>query len=376
MISSFIWSSGRRKSPDKLSASQALAKVAVAVCVLLGGLVSLQALVFPLAAFAAEKNNAPTISPVTEIKIQNLTWKDKPQLLKSKRKKDGLFDYKVLLKGRLPHKGDVSLIFEKSTAVVLSGNGDFTLKVPIDSEETDFELIAVNAYGEIQKQEFILKVPQYTPLTERDRAELENGFWKAVKYQVGVGYSSISHSDPAIEAYSQTAMTVKLSALRPFKDSRWELGANAFFTALPLSKSENITARYLGANLRLGYHLSNTPKSWDIGLYAGVYYTTMLVTENFFGYKDLNGPQLFPVIKKNIGQNQLIAGYFKFSSITSGYSLLSFSNREIAGGVSYAWNTNSSHPVSLSLDIADLRIYLLEEPYHTQSTSLGISVGF
>jgi len=178
-----------------------------------------------------------------------------------------------------------------------------------------------------------------------------------------------------LRKWSHLALTPKLAGRTTLSASgKWDAGANAFFTALPLSSSgpTPATFRYLGINARVGYRFSREDAPWQYSLHGGIYYSTMIVSDDSFGYRGVSGPQLFPTVTRILGKDRQASAYFKYSPIAAGFNLQSLSSRELGLGASYTFGKYTA-----SLDYADLALTTLDAPAaKNQSINLGISIGF
>lgn len=194
-----------------------------------------------------------------------------------------------------------------------------------------------------------------------------------------LGFSFISYSQAPALPFQFDALTFKLSYLHRFELSRWDLAANGFITALPLGQDPNgNTLRFLGLNLRAGYHLlANSKSSWDLALLGGIYYTTMFVSPGSYGFQNATGPQLYPALSYSFGPRLTLGIYGKYSPVTNGLSFLALSNRELAEGVWMAWTLRSGHPISLTLDHSDFYLdFGAGTIIDYASSTLGLGYGF
>jgi hypothetical protein len=153
------------------------------------------------------------------------------------------------------------------------------------------------------------------------------------------------------------------------------LGLSAFGTAYQFSKSSSVNARYLGVNTRLGYFLPPITPDLFLSFYAGYYFTTTFVTNDFFGYKNLGGPQIYPAIRKVLANGHVLSGYFKFSPVSSSFSLLTLSNREIAGGLAYSILLEDQRSLGVTLDYSNIKLDFNNVLMSTTSLTLGLQYG-
>src|SRR5690606_26185206 len=123
-----------------------------------------------------------------------------------------------------------------------------------------------------------------------------------------------------------------------FRGSRWNAGGNVFLTAFPIVKNQEPTARFYGLNARVGYTVTPEVARWKVMLMGGAYYTTMSVSDDRFGFRNMGGPQLYPSVQWEPRQGhvfQICSKFSPVSELSQGFRLRPGRDREIDGGVSY-----------------------------------------
>jgi hypothetical protein len=187
----------------------------------------------------------------------------------------------------------------------------------------------------------------------------------------------MDYSQPGFEKLRETALTGKLNGTWIIAPPNWAIGANVFGTLVTLNaKPESNDFRVIGANLRIGYLPPNgflgLRAPWRLTLMAGVYYTTTLSSNGNFGYKNVAGPQLFPVLHRALRNGGIWSAYLKFSPISDGLSFLSLSNSELAAGLTLRpWSTRVSG-VNFTLDASLLTLQTRVGAVKSNSVSLGL----
>ncbi|HUP58420.1 MAG TPA: hypothetical protein VM598_13260 [Bdellovibrionota bacterium] len=254
----------------------------------------------------------------------------------------------------------------KSGQITLDQSGEFQLPLLLTGIDTRSSFFAVGIRGQTETQEFVVRYPDFF--------EARNRKSRRVSFSPGISISSISYRQTSAIDFnlSQLAVTGKLGAEYPLS-SRWSLGASAYITLLPITNPGD-TLRFLGVNLRAAYHIWTAEKPWALSIAGGLYYTTTLVTGGEFGFFNLTGPQIFPQLRRNFNNRNIAAGYLKYSLISYGSHLLSPSQSEIAGGMSYAWRMPNGNHFSANLDIARLGLVIPEG--NVTSTSVSVGVGY
>lgn len=203
---------------------------------------------------------------------------------------------------------------------------------------------------------------------------------------VGMGATSINYSEKAsgfATDYRSLSTTLTGGANYWIKPAKWSVSGAGYFTVIPLTRSgtgASSDVRFLGLNLRAGWVVPRIRRPWAFTLFGGFYYVTTLVTPRTFGFQNMAGPQLYPRLryfrKKNGDQ---ISTYLKFSPVAVSLSLLNFSNREMALGISYVFTRKA---LSLNLDASDLGLKFIQPEtgdsfeMRTRTVSLGIGKSF
>lgn len=202
-------------------------------------------------------------------------------------------------------------------------------------------------------------------------------------FNVGAGLTSLNYTQSSangsnVQEYSSIQVTAKLGASYRLTD-HWDLSTNLYMNLAPLSNSrtDGVSARFFGANFRIGYRFIFDDPRWSLLLSTGVYYMTMFVTNNAFGFQNVAGPQLFPLLVFNQDSRNTYFTYLKYSPIsTTGFSLFSFQSREIAGGFGWIFPVSNDHTLTLSLDISSLKVDLPVGNATNFSGTLGVGYGF
>ncbi|HRK01991.1 MAG TPA: hypothetical protein PLH57_04950 [Oligoflexia bacterium] len=189
-----------------------------------------------------------------------------------------------------------------------------------------------------------------------------------------IGISSIQYKETGVSNYSAIALTGKISTRYPIR-ARWDVGGSMYFTLMPLTQNPSTnSARFLGVNGRIGYAPPGIKRPWRLSLLTGFYYTRMFVSNNAFGFKDMVGPQLFPVLHRSFKNGDSGMIYGKYSPVTNNLSVLSLSNRELATGITYAYLMKNKRALAISLDIALLAIDIDRVKTATSSITLGVGI--
>ncbi len=284
--------------------------------------------------------------------------------------------------------------------IPLDNDGKFEAKVPIIDNTSTAVFVGVGPLGEIERQVMVI----YADMAGLNlKAEKSQTDLTAPQMNVGLGFSNLSYSETGTTSnpllnpsgnyslkYSEIVLTAKFGLTKRFEDSNWVFGLTSYLNLFPISKNQPETVRFLGVNLRAGYTIPKIQDPWRLTIYGGFYYITMLTTQNAnvnggnFGFQNVGGPQLYPVLTRALPGNKTISAYLKYSPISDDLSFQGGSH-EIAGGLIYSMPYGDSHTLALTLDISSLSLTVStvddfgnnETSYHSSSTiSLGVSYGF
>jgi hypothetical protein len=258
--------------------------------------------------------------------------------------------------------------------------GKFKVKTRLTAKRKLITLAAVGPGGQIQTEVVEVLYPGYVPKNAKPH-----------RFAVGAGLSFLNYTQTGssvtgVESvtFHETAITVKGTYTQRFGKSPWDVGFTGFMTALPLSADiGGTTARFLGLNLRFGYTFPSVTDPWKITLAGGLYYTTMFVSTSTlpttFGFQNLMGPQLFPVVRYQLHNGNSISTYFKYSPVSSGggFSMDNLSSsREIAFGLTFSQRLRNGHYIPISFDYSDLHTVIEDTPVVVNSINFSLGYTF
>jgi hypothetical protein len=302
-------------------------------------------------------------------RIEQLSWSsDTLNVFIQKESRD---QPTVRLEGHFDREG-WNLIFENRVLTRAdAAEKDFSFDVPLRGTVTPLTLTAVGPAGGVEYEKAQISFESFSKFMEAaKKASVPKDF-----VQASMGPTVVSYQQSRVPDYSLWTVTGKVSYQHLIFPPKWDFAISAFGTLLTLASNRpDISTRYLGINLRIGYVIPGVSDPWRLGLMGGWYYSSMIVTPSAFGYKNLSGPQVFPVISRGLKGGARVGAYFKYSPIMSGLSVLSLSNRELALGANWTRPLKSGHPLSVSVDFANLGFKVGTST--VSSTSLSLSAGY
>jgi hypothetical protein len=247
----------------------------------------------------------------------------------------------------------------------------FAISIPLTRQYTVLQIAAINPYGIIRQEKIYVEFQNWT----RWLAEKEVlGIPQPTKWSFALGASMISYQETLAADLSQYALTIKGgygTSLTP----RISIAVGGYYTLLPLTSTEpGKSIRFLGVNGRLGFRVPWPPKPWTLSLMFGGYYTTTTSTPTAeFGFTNMAGPQVFPVLSRALSKRSLIGSYFKYSAVAAGFNIIPVGS-ELAGGINYSYRLRNNNNLLFSVDAAQLKINI-QEVLDITSRSLSFSVG-
>ncbi|MEN9723832.1 MAG: hypothetical protein RJB38_1818 [Pseudomonadota bacterium] len=304
------------------------------------------------------------------------------------------------LEGQLEKRPGVILIMSKTRVKFKNPKKTkeairkFKIDAPVESEITKITLTAVAPTGDVEEEVLLIVFPGWKThkvtvektVEAQKIADLNSRHFFGAS--LGISHFTYDETPPAGGAstkFSQLGATLK--GFYSYRLSNTvDLGANLFFTPLGFASQlsgsaatafgvQHATVRSLGANVRVGYAFPQVSPPWRISVMTGAYFITMFVSPGVFGFQNLMGPQMFPNIRYQLKSGDSVGGYFKFSPISTSFSVAQLSNREIAAGLSYRKKLGSStsrRSIDFSADLSQLKIVIDGAPISTRSTSFGV----
>ena len=337
-------------------------------------MVTFGATISPPSVFAEETSSqAQIVESAGDAKIQGLTWKNVNQNVRTEALGEDLKTI-VTLEGTF-QRDDWTLIGSNRN-ITRAADGSFSFEAPISRDAMTIDFMAVGPLGEIEKEKIVLLYSGW----EAHKTEAAAAPPKRLFVSPGLGLTSLSHQESGVAAYSSINLTAKLAVNYLLFPPKWDLGFSSYVTAFQFSKNQNISAYYIGVNARIGYIVQQIQEPWKFSLYGGWYYLTMIVSGNSFGFKNLQGPQLYPSLRRTFKKGSAVAAYLKFSPITDNFSLLQLNNRELALGAAYIYPLPKGHTISVSADYSSTELSLVSHTIpiaiETNTFTIGTGYGF
>lgn len=252
--------------------------------------------------------------------------------------------------------------------------GEFELRIPVEGRVTPIVLTAIDDYGQTEKISFELLFDDWDIYLKEVLAK-QNPLTTG-KVSVGIGPTTVSYQETGIADYSSIVLTGKANYTRMLFSPKWSVGVSGYVTLIPITENYEASARFLGLNFRLGYNFLSIPPPWKLSLLVGSYYATMFVKGNTFGFENVNGPQIYPLVQRMLNKGKSVRGYFKLSPLSTNSAGLSFASRELAFGVEYVFFNKRGKTRSVGFDYSDFLVSLPDQTLAAKTISLSVSYGF
>ncbi len=284
--------------------------------------------------------------------------------------KEGGFRAWVDLSIGLDREGWLLLPMDNHQPTIGEAKREIRFRVYIRGPETLIHLGALGPGKKIETQKAVIRFPGWDTL----RAQAAAFKPKTEVMGLSLGYSLISYTEDEVPDFSMTALTARFTFQNLFAPPSWDYSGNLFATALPLSSSRSdISARFLGANFRVGYVLPFPEEPFRLSLSVGAYYTTMIVSDQAFGYNSLIYPQFYPTLSYRLKKGSAVSFYGKFVPLGQGLSI-GATERELAYGMVVSYAFRSGRVMTFSADAADLK-FSFEDGRAISSAAKTFSLG-
>ena len=195
------------------------------------------------------------------------------------------------------------------------------------------------------------------------------------QWQFGLEGRSVTFSQTNLNNLNETMLAVDISYERTFA-KRWSVVAQSFIDIAgnaPFSTGQELPSHYWHLNSDLVYHLPIRLPKWRIGIAGGFYYMTMFSSGTKFGYSDLWGPELYPIVTYSLNPKNALSFYLKYSPNASNFSP-NFNNHEAATGAE--WTKLYQNKRSITFKVEFLQDAFSQSGLSTQSNAINFGVLF
>jgi hypothetical protein len=287
------------------------------------------------------------------------------------------------LEGRYPLQDSSLLIREGGKMIARSKiNGSFSVRVPISQPETLLTFTSIDSWGHALNTRVLLKSSDWADVQAKIHASQAS---RRFHWNLRAGITHLDYSQTGIPEISSWLVSTQAAVEYWLKPNQWNLSLSGYFTPVPITTTPSgLSILFLGINARVGYALPWIAAPWRLALTVGAYYATTFTSQSpssslpsaaQFGYVNIGGPEFYPTLARTFESGSSLSAYFKFSPVSDQFTVLSFSNREIASGLSYNFSPNhAGQNFLLTFDWANLIVR--EVGTEASSTTLSLGGGY
>ena len=319
-------------------------------------------------------------------KIETLEWDRESLSLEPEVGSDPKDNrWQVKLRGIYPQKN--WNLLQGAKRIPMEGqNGLFEIKIPVKGRTASVRISGVSPLGIVETEELRISVPVLEKVTapppSPDAIPSASTFVENAKSatrrfftQTALGMTSLNYSETTRADYAAIALTARMGITYLLAPPNWEAGLSGYGTLTWLSQSAPDNIRFIGVNARFGYIIQPARSRWRLGLVAGGYFTTTQVSDGTFGFQNMMGPQLYPNFRVTLTPRSSVSAYFKFSPVSSGFTLMKFENSEMAVGGTYTRDFGNGRNWGFSLDYARIQLKFTLVEIVSQSITAGVTLG-
>lgn len=270
--------------------------------------------------------------------IADLTWDGQDFDIEVSAPPEGSSDPRVTAKLHGKYDGEASLIRDNKRVEI--ADEKFSCEIEITGPETPAEIQSVTQLGEVKKQRFTLELTNFEQIIEDYRAIHGGAPVKRFSAIPSLGMSTVSYSQPGVGSFSELGVSAKVELHYILKPQLWDSKVYAFGLLLPFSPTISQSSlaatglSYFGAGGEVGYTIRSIRAPWTLTIYGGVSYLTTFTSESF-GFQNVLGLQLYPSVRRALGNGGALKAYAKYVPLSSAFSPFTLDNGEIGFGVGY-----------------------------------------
>jgi hypothetical protein len=277
----------------------------------------------------------------------------------------------TILKGHVSE--NVNQLNLNGKNVYVNDSGDFEIRFGFRGREKLFRITVLDPKNKVYRAQFRLASPSKELVKAPRETETLDFSLSRFRYSFGLGYTRIRYQQTNVDSFDEQALTLKGGILYRLVPNRWDLGASGFYNAMVIKSTSEFSVRYLGLNLRAGYHVIDAPSRFRFVLNGGFYLNN---SYGQIGFANMYGPQLYPEFSYILRNGDSVMVYGKFSPALSQSSIDFKTNRELAAGIYYSFPLNYRHRMSLGIDYSKLDLSTDTDTANTSTLSFSASLSF
>ncbi len=196
----------------------------------------------------------------------------------------------------------------------------------------------------------------------------------ASRWKFGLDARSVAYSQTNLSSLNETMLAFDVLYERTLA-KRWLFRAQSFIDLAgdaPLATNENEgSARFWNSNADVIYAFPHEARTWAFGIAGGVFYTSMYPQGINFGFRNLWGPELYPIATYLLNNKNSLDFYLKYSPVFS-QTPVNFGSHELDAGVEWTRDLTDKRSVSYKLEL--LQDVLKGDGASAQSTAVNLGV--
>ncbi len=256
-------------------------------------------------------------------------------------------------------------------ASIKNSEGEILLKLRLEYSTESFILRRIFGQGQNGKGSRVrIRIKQWHVVQQK----LEHRAQKNWNFSVASGLTQARYTQNTTQVM-EWLTTVKGMVLYRPDHGKIDSALSFYYTPFGLHYSNpNKTLQFFGANFRIGTKMPWFEEPWRLSILVGAYFAASQ-SSRAFGFGGVLGPQIYPVITRQLDTSALSA-YFKVSPVASSFSLMSLSNRELAMGLNWVATAGKLAGWGFYFDAAELNLSLPSGTASNKTLGLGLSYTF
>ena len=260
-----------------------------------------------------------------------------------------------------------------SKEITVGPNGRFTLSLTLPFGHVQIPIVAKSPPRLAQPYVIVFSIAkkqlQKVPVKEKP-------FKKLSQWNFGLEIRSVNYSQTNLNNLNETMLAPVISYQEQFA-KRWSFQAESFIDAVrdvPFATNQNNDmARFWDSNADIIYSIPLRSPNWSIGIAGGFYYMTTFSSGESFGFTNLWGPEIYPIVRFVPNNKNTFEFYFKYAPVLSQMPF-NFSNNESNAGIEWTKITRAKRSVSFKVEL--LQDSLAQGSSFTKSTAVNLGILF
>jgi hypothetical protein len=222
--------------------------------------------------------------------------------------------------------------------VKIEKDNRFSIHVPIESAQQNFELIGIDLDGSTLPYKGAILFSGFSNLLKNRKIRRRISIFASL----GAGYETERQS--YLTDFSQKNLRSKLGAYYFITEEGWNVNLESSYAALSWGSNQaSIQLNTLALDLTIGtkFRFSSSSR-WSFNILGGWSYFTSFASTNTLGFKDVNAAQLDLRIECNVKEKNWLFFNLKYAPILNGQSWFTINNAAVSLETGYSFSLVSS----------------------------------